>query len=177
MDRNKLIELGVLEDVVDAVVEEISKNTKSSEQDSELRAQLDEANKKLTEFEGMDGNALRAEFTVVEERYKQEIEDLKQQLADMEYANVLNKFLSQYNFTSEFMRRAIEAVFKDLALPLENGVIIGAEEHMKKLISENAGIIKDRTPVPQIIVGGSSGKPRSTTGVEELFYEKNPKLR
>lgn len=162
MTKQQLIEMGISEELAEKVAAAAEQESREATEklNTELegvRAQLEEANGKIAEFEKMDIEGVKAAASAWQEKYEKDTADLKQTLADKEYDFALDKYMSGYKFSSELARQAAVSAMRDKKFKLdENGKFLGADDFMTELKKSNPAAFEDGTKsdkVPFIMTG------------------------
>lgn len=171
MTKQQLIEMGIQDELAEkvAAVAEQEKKEVTENLNTELegvRAQLEEANGKITEFEKMDIDSVKAAASEWQEKYEKDTAALKQTLADKEYDFALDKYMSGYKFSSELARQAAVSAMRDKKFKLdENGKFLGADDFMTELKKNNPAAFQDGTQsdrVPFIMTGTGTNTDNNT---------------
>lgn len=164
MERKFLEGLGLEKEVIDQILDqnsaEIGKHKKAveaaeTERDG-LKTQLDEANKAIKGFEGLDVEGIKAKAEEWETKYNTDTQALKDQLAAKEYEYSVNGAVTGLKFTSESARKAFVADLTAKKLPVQDGMLLGMEDFVKAYQeTDPAAFAPEGAPI-QIVKG--SGK-------------------
>lgn len=167
MERKFLEGLGLEKEVIDQILDQnsadIGKQKKAAEaaetERDTLKTQLDEANKAIKSFEGLDVEGIKAKAAEWEEKYNTDTQKLRDELTEKEYGYTLNGAAAGLKFSSESARRAFVADLMAKKLPLQDGKLLGFEDIVKTYKEKDpAAFAAEGEPI-QIITGGGSRKP------------------
>lgn len=168
MERKFLEGLGLEKEVIDQILDqnsaEIGKHKKAAEavetERDTLKTQLDEANKAIKGFEGLDVEGIKAKAAEWETKYNTDTQALKDQLAAKEYEYSVNGAVAGLKFTSESARKAFVADLTGKKLPVQEGKLLGLEDFVKgyKESDPNAFAPEDDgEPAPHVVSKTSGG--------------------
>lgn len=184
MNKEKLIEMGISEELADQILtahaEEI--NTVTQERDTAvkkaegLETQLITANDTIAKFGDTKPEELTGKIADWEKKYNEDTGTLKKQLEEQELGYQTEKFLGRYKFTSELAKGAALAAFREKGFKIENGKFLGGDEFMEGLKKSNPTAFDTGEGVPRVITNTSNGTG-SIDGVEAAFYAKNPSIK
>ena len=164
MNREFLKGLGLEKDAIDKVMAENGKDIEAAKQSGEtakneletVRSQLDEANKQIEGFKELDVDGIKK----AAEDYKTKFEaETKQHKADMEKLQFDHALAGALSEAKAKNTKAVSALLELEGLKLKDGTIIGLEDQLKKLKSENDYLFDSDEPTPKIVAPTGGGDP------------------
>ena len=140
-----------------------------------LQEQLKEAGTDTTKLD-----ELTAAFTDLQTKYETETAQLQSKLSAQSYEFAVRDFANSQKFSSSAAKRDFERSMLDKNLPMENGIILGANDWMKEYAKANKDAFvsdKPANPTPPPTFAGST-KPDSGAGegkmtLSEMMKAKN----
>lgn len=174
MKTEFLKELGLTEEQIKSIMAENGKDvTKAKSDYEEIKAQLEIANTTIkdrdTQIEGLkkvDGEALQAEITKLQDENKTAKEKYEAELKDLQISNAIKLAISDKAQDADL----VAGLFDKSKLILgEDGKVTGLKEQLKDL-KENKGFLfkteepADPKPTPGFKVGGNGGNPNPQDG-------------
>ena len=167
MKKEDLIKLGITEEAAEKVMkihdDEVGvltqEKTAAETKAAGLETQLGEAAEKLKSFDGLDIDKIKQEAANWKKKHEDDTTALQKQLDAQAYDYAVEKQLSAYKFTSDIAKQGVLGALKAKEFKLEDGKLIGADEFMKTIMTENAAAFEqeDKTPPPQIMTGSGGG--------------------
>ena len=162
MKKQDLIELGIAEDVADKIFalhgKDITKHqtaaeTAKAEADT-LKAQLAEASKQIEGFKGLDIEGVKKAADDWKAKAEQAQKEAAEQIAQVKFDHALESALSGAKAKNV---KAVQALLNKDGLKLnDDGTIIGLNEQLEKIKSENDYLFADAKPIPEVVLGGNS---------------------
>jgi predicted nucleic acid-binding Zn-ribbon protein len=162
MNKKQLVELGLTEELADQIVvlhgKDIEKHKTALEtaqaESSGLKAQLDEANKAIEGFKGMDIEGVKKSADEWKSKAEQAQVEAAKQISSLKFDHALEGALTGAKAKNA---KAVKALLKadDLKLA-EDGSIIGLQEQLEKVKSENDYLFESDTPQPKVVLGGQN---------------------
>lgn len=131
-----------------------------------IKQQLSTANATIQSYKDMDIDSIKQSVTDWEQKYNDDTEALKQQLAKQERDHCLDMFLGGYKFSSKAAEDGIRADFERKNFPFEEGKFLGAKEYMDGLMTNDDYKAAFAVEAPPIEEPHSDPKPR--------FSDPNP---
>ncbi len=141
MDKAKLKDLGVPEEILDAVFDAVL-----AEIDQSVNTALENAEKNNTGISEEE----KAELI-------KRAEAAEGKISEMEKKHAAEKLFSGYAFTSELAKEAAFKKFMESDTPFENGIFSGGEDWLNKLKEENPTAFLSETPPPKLMTGAAGG--------------------
>lgn len=157
MKRDFLKELGIEDAVIDKIMAEHGKtvekqksNTEKEKQDSEkvkaeleeVKVQLEEANTQIQGFKDMDIEGVKKSADDWKAKYEADTKALKEKQSKMEYDFGVKEYLSQFDFVSDFTKKAFIEEFKSKEFKFEEGKFLGADDFINNFKESNEGVFK-----------------------------------
>lgn len=168
MKRDDLIKLGIAEDVVDKIMAlhgadiegHKAKLTATQTEADVLKKQIEEANKTIEGFRGMDIDGIKRAADEWKAQAEQAQKDAEAQVASLRFEHALDGALSGAKAKNA---KAVRALLDMSGLKLNeaDGTIIGLNDQLEKIKSESDYLFQDDTPTPKIVTGGS---PKTVIG-------------
>lgn len=167
MERKLLEDLGLEKDAIDTIMAENGKDIEKAkkpvdaletERDT-LKQQLADASEVLKGLEGKDIAAIEQAAEEWKQKYTDETEQLKAQLADKEYQFVVEGAASGLSFSSTAAKKAFLNDLATKKLPVENGKLMGLDDYVKAYKEADPEAFKSTEPVPRIVAGGAPAAP------------------
>ena len=163
MNKKDLIALGVSEEIADQVIvlhgKDIeghkSKLTTVQAEIDGLKSQLTEASTTIEGFKKLDIDGIKAAADDWKAKAEQAQTDAAKQLAAVKFDHALETALNGAKVKNA---KAVSALLSTDALKYNeaDGTIIGLDEQLAKIKSENDYLFADAKPAPQIVTGGKS---------------------
>lgn len=170
MKREFLKGLGLTDEQIDSIMAENGKDiekhkaaTDKSNQEIEtlkteltgIKSQLNDANTQIQGFKDMDIEGIKKSADEWKTKYESDTAALKQEMEKKEYDFNIEKFISSYEFTSDFAKKAFVEEFKAKEFKVEEGKFLGADDFIKGFKETNKGVFKE---VETDSKDGSEGK-------------------
>lgn len=163
MKKEDLIKLGVDEKTVYQIFaihgKDLEKMKSSvaqvtTERDA-LKTQLDETSKQIESFKNMKPEELQKAADEWKSKYEQATTEAQKQLANLKFDHALQSALSGAKAKNP---KAVQALLDKELLKLNDadGSIVGLNEQLEKIKSENDYLFADETPAPKIVTGAKS---------------------
>lgn len=156
MKREDLKTLGLTEEQIDKVMTLHGSNVEDlktanakvdtlTTQLKEANSQIDTLNKKVSESGNIDD--LKKEMADLKTDYESQIESMK-------YDHEVNTFLAGVNFSSELVKKAVTAEFKEKGFKLSDGKLLGAEDYISELKkSQPNAFAEEKKTDPEVKTG------------------------
>ena len=107
---------------------------------TDTKALLDDANIEIQRYKDMDVEGIKKSVDDWETKYNTDTKALQDKLNAQERSHAADTFMSGYQFTSEYAKRAIMAAFLEQNMPLqEDGTFLGAKDFMDSLKEKDPG--------------------------------------
>lgn len=153
MKREFLEGLGIEKDIVDKVMAENGKDIEKAKKDyetlgvtvSDLEVQLEDANKQIEGFKGMDIDEIKKNAKEYKEKFEKNEKESKEKIAQLKYEHGLASYVDKFEFVSDRVKKSIIEDLKSKEFKLEDGNFLGADEYMEKL--------KENEPTSFAVVG------------------------
>jgi hypothetical protein len=165
MKREELKALELSDENIEAImklhgqdVEETKNKLTQAEKEKEgLQAQLDEANKAIKGFEGLDVAGIKAAAADWEAKAKQAKEDADAEIAKLKFDHALEAALTGAKAKNP---KAVKALLDMEALKLNeaDGSVIGLNEQIEKVKTDNDYLFESETPAPTFAKGGKTSQ-------------------
>lgn len=162
MKKEFLTELGIDEETAQKIISHHEEIVSPLKQENE---QLQKTNKSL--LKNADDN---------KKKYEDDTKKLSDELAGVKYDNAADKYLSQFEFSSDLARDAAKSMFKEKGFALsEDGVFEGADAFMEELKTAQPTAFLKKKADPQIITGAGGGSGITKEEFDKMGY--NDKLK
>lgn len=167
MKREDLIKLGIAEDMVDKIMAlhgadiegHKSRLTAAQTELEGLKTQLGEANRQIEAFRGMDVDGIRRAADEWKAKAEQAQADAQKQLDDLRFNHALDGALAAAKAKNA---KAVRALLNPDGLKLDgDGNLVGLNEQLEKIKTENGYLFEDDQPTPRIVSGG---QPKTVIG-------------
>lgn len=157
MKRDFLKEIGLEDEVIDKIMSEhgktVEKHKSSTEKEKQelekvkselegVRTQLSEANTQIQSFKEMDIDGIKKSADDWKSKYETDTKALKDKQSQMEYDFGIEKYLSNFDFVSDFTKNAFIQEFKSKEFKLEEGKFLGADDFINQFKESNEGVFK-----------------------------------
>ena len=163
MKTEDLIALGLTQEIADKVfalhgkdieAHKASVTTLQTELDT-AKAQLIEASTTIESFKAMKPDELKAAADDYKAKFEKATQDAASQLASLKFDHALESALAGAKAKNP---KAVQALLSKDALKFNeaDGSIIGLNEQLAKIKSENDYLFADETPAPKIVTGGNN---------------------
>jgi hypothetical protein len=163
MNKKDLIALGVSEEIADQVIvmhgkdieSHKAKVTTAQAEIDGLKSQLTEAGAAIEGFKKLDVDGIKAAADEWKLKAEKAQTDAAAQLAALKFDHALEGAL---NGAKAKNVKAVQSLLSRDALKFNeaDGSIIGLNEQLEKIKSENDYLFADATPAPQIVKGGNN---------------------
>ena len=169
MTREFLKNLGLEDAVIDNILNEnMADIGKEKARTTAAKADLADAQGKLSaavsELETLkkssgDAAAIQQQLTELQDKYDQDTEALRTQLADRDYADAIGRAITGkgLKFSSKSAERAFTAALKEQKLELKDGELTGLDDFIKAQREADPAAFAPDRPAPRIITGAGSG--------------------
>lgn len=151
-----------------------------------VNEQLNAANETIQSYKDMDIEGIKQSITDWEQKYNNDTDALRRQLAEQEKNHSLDMFLGGYQFSSKAAKDGIRADFISKNFPYEDGKFIGAKEYMEGLMGNDdykAAFVQKQSdadptngnePKPKFSdPNPTKPTPKPKIGLAELMLRKN----
>lgn len=198
MTREFLKNLGVEDATIDKILDENMQDIgKEKRKTDTAEAKLDTANTALAEANGKletakadletlkkaggDIASVQKQLSDLQAKYDTDTGDLKNQLADRDYADAIARGISAKNlkFSSKSAREAFEARLRAQKLELKDGELTGLDDFIKAQREADPEAFAPDNPAPRIIAGGGGGHgdpPKPISRAAQLAAEHHNSL-
>ncbi len=158
MKREFLKELGLEDTIIDKIMAEngkdiekhkvlVEKEKQVSEKLKEelegVKVQLVDANTQIEEFKGMDIESIKKSADEWKTKYETETQALIDNLAKKDYEYAVSEYLNNFDFVSDFTKKAFMQEFILQDFKLENGKFLGGDDFIKDFQKNNVGVFKE----------------------------------
>ena len=158
MKREFLKELGLEDTIIDKIMAEngkdiekhkvlVEKEKQVSEKLKEelegVKVQLVDANTQIEEFKGMDIESIKKSADEWKTKYETETQALIDNLAKKDYEYAVSEYLNNFDFVSDFTKKAFMQEFILQDFKLENGKFLGGDDFIKDFQKNNVGVSKE----------------------------------
>ena len=169
MTREFLKNLGLEDAVIDNILNEnMADIEKEKARTTAAKADIADAQGKLSaavsELETLkkssgDAAAIQQQLTELQDKYDQDTEALRTQLADRDYADAIGRAITGkgLKFSSKSAERAFTAALKEQKLELKDGELMGLDDFIKAQREADPAAFAPDRPAPRIITGAGSG--------------------
>lgn len=169
MTREFLKNLGLEDAVIDNILNEnMADIGKEKARTTAAKADIADAQGKLSaavsELETLkkssgDAAAIQQQLTELQDKYDQDTEALRTQLADRDYADAIGRAITGkgLKFSSKSAERAFTAALKEQKLELKDGELTGLDDFIKAQREADPAAFAPDRPAPRIITGAGSG--------------------
>jgi predicted nucleic acid-binding Zn-ribbon protein len=161
-DVKKLLGDSVADDVIDKIMAEHGRDiekhktdigTVTTERDG-LKAQLEEANKQMESFKGMDIEGVKKSADDWKAKAEQAAKDAESQVSKLKFDHALESALTGAKAKNPV---AVRALLKEADLKLgEDGQIVGLKEQLEKVKADNDYLFESDEPDPKIVAPGNT---------------------
>ena len=169
MTREFLKNLGLEDAVIDNILNEnMADIGKEKARTTAAKADIADAQGKLSaavsELETLkkssgDAAAIQQQLTELQDKYDQDTEALRTQLADRDYADAIGRAITGkgLKFSSKSAERAFTAALKEQKLELKDGELFGLDDFIKaQKESDPEAFAPDKAP-PRFVTGSGNG--------------------
>lgn len=167
MKREDLIKLGIAEDVVDKIMAmhgadiegHKTKMTATQTELDGLKKQLDEANKQIEAFRGMDVDGIRRASDEWKAKAEAAQAEAQKQLTQLRFDHALDGALTTARAKNA---KAVRALLNLDGMKLnDDGTILGLNEQLEKIKTDNDFLFESDQQTPRIVSGGN---PKNVIG-------------
>jgi hypothetical protein len=162
MKREDLKGLNLSDEAIDSIMalhgkdiesHKVKVSTLQAESDA-LKTQVTEANTTIEGFKKLDVDGIKAAADDWKAKAEQATKDAAEQLQALKFDHALEGALTGAKAKN---LKAVKALLSNDGLKLnDDGSIVGLNEQLEKIKSENDYLFQDTTPAPQIVTGGKS---------------------
>ncbi|MEG1619372.1 MAG: phage scaffolding protein [Eubacterium sp.] len=170
LDKAFLEKAGIVDDAIETIINEHENDmngeknradTAEAERD-DFKVKFEAADTSLKDLKGKDVDGMEKEL----EAYKIKFDTLEKDVAKRDYDRAVSDYVSGYKFTSELAKKAAIAEIKGKELKLEDGKLLGADDLMNGIKTDNPGAFeidngdgKRKKPSFDSGTGDDSGTP------------------
>lgn len=158
-------------------VAEFDKKTGRLEQErDDYKSQLDNANKTIKGFDGIDLSTMKAQLAEYKEKAEKAEKEFKDKLAERDLDDALNAALDGIKFTSETAKRGIKSRLKEEKIELnKDGKLRGFDSLIAKIKEEDKdAFAEDSTPPARFTSSmGKNGSSQKYNSIEEIYKIKD----
>jgi hypothetical protein len=121
-----------------------------------MKAQVEEANKQIESFKGMDIDGIKKTADEYKAKFEQTQTEYDKKINDMQFGYALDSVLSGAKAKNA---TAVKALIDKDALKFVDGKIIGIDEQLAKIKTDNDFLFESTDPQPNFSKGGGGGQP------------------
>ena len=133
------------------------------------KAQLDEANKQIDQFKGLNVEEIQKAADDWKAKYEAADADYQKKISDRDYEDTARAALANVKFTSKSAERAFLASLKASPLPVKDGKLLGFDDVLKQAQTDDPSAFATDKPTPTFTVPGGTGNPAEIT--KEVFQK------
>lgn len=161
-DLKKLLGDQASDELVDKImaehgkgIEKFKSDLAAAQQELEgVTSQLTEASKQIESFKGMDIEGVKKSADEWKARAEQAAQDAQAQVSKLKFDHALESALTGAKAKNPL---AVRALLKETDLKLsEDGAIIGLDQQLEKVKTENDYLFESDTPPLKIVAGGNN---------------------
>lgn len=146
MKREFLEDLKLEKDVIDKIMDENGKDIERYKTESEnlkttnaqQKTQLDEANKQIESFRGMDIEGIKKAADDYKAKYEESEKNHKSELDKLVYNSAAEKFIDSLKPADDLSKKAILAEFNSKQFKLDGEMFQGGKEWAEQFKKDNA---------------------------------------
>jgi hypothetical protein len=162
MKKTDLIALGLTDEIAEQVIISHGKDIEAHKaklvaaqaEAESLKAQLTEAGTAIENFKKLDVDGIKAAADDWKLKAEQAQKDAATQLSALKFDHAIDAALSGAKAKNA---KAVKALLNSDGLKLtDDGSIVGLNEQLEKIKSENDYLFVSDTPTPQIVTGGNN---------------------
>ena len=165
MKTEQLKEMGLTEEQIAAVMAENGKDVEKVKTQAEtekkradgLQGQLDDANKEIKSYEGMDIEGIKKAAGEWKEKAEKADEANKAKIAELENDFAAKDAASGLKFSSESAKRAFIGDLRAKKLPIQDGKFLGFDDFLKDYKDTDASAFVDEK-TPTVVKGTGGGQ-------------------
>lgn len=120
-----------------------------------MKAQIEEANKAIESYKGMDIEGIKKSADEYKTKFEQAQAESEKKLADIQFNHALDSALTGAKAKNA---TAVKALIDKEALKYADGKIIGLDEQLTKIKTENDFLFDTGEQTPEFQRGGSGGQ-------------------
>jgi hypothetical protein len=166
MKTEFLKELGLAQEVIDKIMAENGKDIEKHKAEAETakttlnqtKTQLDEANKQIESFKGMDVEGIKKAADEWKAKFEEADKNHKAELEKITYNSAAEKFIDSLKPKDGLSRSAILAEFTKKEFKLDGESFQGAKEWAEQFKKDNAAHFTDGQST-SVSSGGGHGNP------------------
>ncbi|TQI66259.1 phage scaffolding protein [Clostridium sp. KNHs216] len=122
------------------------------------KAQLDDANKQIEQFKGLDVDGIKKAADDWKAKYETSEADYQKKLADRDYNDAALSALADVKFTSKAAKTAFLSLLKEKQLKLDDGKLVGFDDVLKQAQADDPSAFASDKPAPKF-TDPITGKP------------------
>jgi len=150
MKRKYLEDLGLEKDVIDKIMKEngidieAEKAKAKAIEDTveDYKKQLEETSEKLKTFEGLDVEGIKAQVSEWQQKYEKDTNELKAKNESIEYNHKLEKFISGFDFASEFAKKAVVSELSQKGFKFDGDTLLGGKDFIEEIRQKDPNAFK-----------------------------------
>jgi membrane protein involved in colicin uptake len=168
MKREDLKAMGLTDEQIDKIMAENGKDIEKYKSESETlkatneqqKTQLEEANKQIESFKGMDIEGIKKAADDYKTKFEEAEKNHKAELDKITYDATAEKFINSLKPKDDLSKKAILAEFKAKEFKLEGESFVGGKEWVEQFKKDNATHFLDGDGnVTTVSSGGGHGDP------------------
>lgn len=122
------------------------------------KTQLDEANKQIEQFKGLDVDGIKKAADDWKAKFEASEEDYRKKLSERDYNDAALSALSDVKFTSKAAKTAFLALLKEKQLKLDSGKLVGFDDVLTQAKTDDPSAFASDKPAPKF-TDPITGKP------------------
>lgn len=170
MKREDLKAMGLTDEQIDKIMDENGKDIEKHKSEAETakttlnqtKAQLDDANKQIDAFKGMDVDGIKKAADDWKVKFEEADKTHKAELEKISYNSNADKFIDSMKPKDGLSKSAILSEFTKKEFKLDGDTFQGAKEWAEQFVKDNAAHFMDADgDATKMKSGGSHGDPLS----------------
>ncbi len=133
---------------------------------TDLKQQLDNANKQIDDFKEMDIDAIKKTANDYKQKFEQAQKEKDIKIKEMQYDSDLTEYMKTLKINDDVHAENLKKMIKDKKLPFENGKLIGGDDVVNMYKEKYPSVFKNEEDIPNFA--------SSTPGTNQNFISGDP---
>lgn len=117
---------------------------------TDLKQQLDNANKQIDDFKEMDIDSIKKTADDYKQKFEQAQKEADTKIKEMQYDSDLTEYMKTLKINDEVHAENLKKMIKEKNLPFENGKLIGGDDVVNMYKEKYPSVFKAEEDIPNI---------------------------
>ena len=115
---------------------------------TDLKQQLDNANKQIDDFKEMDIDSIKKTADDYKQKFEQAQKEADTKIKEMQYDSDLTEYMKTLKINDEVHAENLKKMIKEKNLPFENGKLIGGDDVVNMYKEKYPSVFKNEEDIP-----------------------------